>query len=477
MEILIVDDEPNIRRTLSLQLTGRGHRVRDAGSADEAKRAVGAHRFDLALVDLRLGTSSGLDLLSWLRVEDPQLKTIVITAYASVETAVEAMKRGASDYLAKPFGPVELDLALEKVAALAHLERKVAALQDNLAQAGQADPDAEVATRNPAMLATLQLARQAAGSDVRVLLRGESGTGKGVVARAIHLWSARRERAFVVVPCPALPAELLESELFGHARGAFTGALRNNPGRVSLAEGGTLLLDEIGDLPLPLQPKLLRFIQDREYERVGDPAPRQADVRILAATNRDLEASVERGAFREDLLYRLNVLTLEIPPLRDRREDVPLLVDRFLASFGRQYHKPGLTLTAEALRLLADHAWPGNVRELRNVLERATMLAPEGATEIGPNLLLVKPAAGGAAASSFSAASSPATSATPATPAAGAAGPAGAALEIGDLAPLADIEQEHIRRVLARTGSLREAAGVLGIDQATLWRRRKQQKL
>jgi NtrC-family two-component system response regulator AlgB len=456
LDILIVDDEPNIRRTLTLQLEGRGHRVRSAASQDEAMRAIraaGAGRCDLALVDLRLGTSSGLDLLSWLRAEDPALKTVVITAYASFDTAVEAMKRGASDYLVKPFGPLELDLALEKVGELMRLERKVQALEGNLALAGAGDSDldADLASASRAMQAVVRLARQAAGSDVRVLLRGESGTGKGVLAQAIHRWSPRRDKPFVVVPCPALPAELLESELFGHARGAFTGALHTNAGRVALAEGGTLLLDEIGDLPLALQPKLLRFIQDREYERVGDPAPRHADVRILAATNRDLEQSVREGRFREDLLYRLNVLTLEMPPLRQRREDIRPLAERFVAAFGREYHKPGLALDPAALRLLGDYDWPGNVRELRNAVERATMLA-DGSRLLGPDLLLPKAAT---TTREASAAEAPLR-------------------ELGDLVPLAEIEEEHIRRVLARTASLREAAEVLGIDQATLWRRRKQ---
>jgi NtrC-family two-component system response regulator AlgB len=452
--------------------------VRTAGSVEEAKREVARQHFDVALVDLRLGTGSGLDLLSWLRTEDPALKSVVITAYASIETAVEAMKRGAADYLSKPFGPVELDLALEKIAELNRLERKVQALEGDLALAGEAGLAADLDSQSPAMRLALGQARQVAASDARVLLRGESGTGKGVVARAVHHWSQRRERPFVVVPAPALPAELLESELFGHARGAFTGAIQPNPGRVALAEGGTLLLDEIGDLPLVLQPKLLRFIQDREYERVGDPTPRRADVRILATTNRDLEESVREGRFREDLFYRLDVVAIEIPPLRARREDIPALAQRFLAFFGAQYHKPGLELAPEVERLLLDYPWPGNVRELRNALERATMLA-EGRT-IGWELLLPKAAALAAAASGApppGAPLPPAAVAIAEPPSAGREQAAAAPVQLGDLAPLSEIEQEHIRRVLARTGSLREAAAVLGIDQATLWRRRKQHGL
>jgi len=444
LDILLVDDEPNIRRTLSLHLEGRGHRVRAAASAGEAAAVAGERSFDVAFVDLRLGTESGLDLIPRLLAALPELKVVVITAYASVETAVEAMRRGAADYLEKPFTPGQIDLTLEKVTALARLERKVQALEGNLAQV---DPEVELDSRSPAMQAALALARQAAPGDARVLLRGESGTGKGVLAHAIHFLSPRRDRPFVTVSCPALPAELLESELFGHVRGAFTGAGRDNPGRVAIAEGGTLLLDEIGDLPLPLQPKLLRFIQDREYERVGDPTPRHADVRILAATNQDLEAAVAAGKFREDLLYRLNVLTLEIPPLRQRPEDLLPLAHRFLAFFGRTYAKPGLSLAPAAERAILAHSWPGNVRELLNAVERATLLAQ--GPEIGPELLMVK----GTTA---------------------AASPEAKGIEIGDLLPLAAIEEEHIKRVLARTSSLKEAAEVLGLDQATLWRKRKQ---
>jgi NtrC-family two-component system response regulator AlgB len=450
-DILLVDDEPNIRRTLSLQLEARGHRVRAAASFEAAQQEIVEHRFDLALLDVRLGTRSGLDLLDWLKTQDPALKTVVITAYASIETAVEAMKRGASDYLSKPFGPVELDLAVEKVAALTRLERKVKALENTLNLTGEGDLEADLASENAAMQSVLRQARQAATSDARILLRGESGTGKGVIARALHQWSSRRDAPFVVVPAPALPAELLESELFGHVRGAFTGATQSSPGRIQLAEGGTLLLDEIGDLPLALQPKLLRFIQDREYERVGDPSLRKADVRILGATNRDLEQAVVEGRFREDLLYRLNVLTLEIPPLRERPEDILPLAERLLVSFRRQYHRPTLRLSDEERNALLTYSWPGNIRELRNAIERATMLAD--GDRLGP-LLLSKTAA--------------------APPHQAAQANTSRALHIGDAASLAEIENEHIRAVLARTSSLREAATILGIDQATLWRRRKQ---
>jgi NtrC-family two-component system response regulator AlgB len=447
LDILVVDDEPNIRRTMTLHLEGRGHRVRAAASAAEAAAVSGERSFDVAFVDLRLGTESGLDLLPRLLAAAPRLKVVVITAYASVETAVEAMRRGAADYLEKPFTPGQIDLTLEKITALSRLERKVQALEGHLAEA---DPEIDLDSASPAMQAALSLARQAAPGDARVLLRGESGTGKGVVARAIHAWSSRRDRPFVTVSCPALPAELLESELFGHVRGAFTGAGRDNPGRVAIAEGGTLLLDEIGDLPLPLQPKLLRFIQDREYERVGDPTPRHADVRILAATNQALEPAVAAGRFREDLLYRLNVLTIEVPPLRERPQDLLPLARRFLAFFGRDYGKPGLTLAPAAEQAILAHPWPGNVRELRNAVERAAMLAQ--GPEVGPELLMVKGTV---------------TSANAASP-----GPRG--MEIGDLLPIAAIEEEHIKRVLTRTASLKEAAEVLGMDQATLWRRRKQ---
>jgi NtrC-family two-component system response regulator AlgB len=292
------------------------------------------------------------------------------------------------------------------------------------------------------MQRAMEIARQVAPTDAAVLLRGESGTGKTVLARAIHGWSRRAGKPFGVVSCPSLPPELLTSELFGHVKGAFTGAVRDNPGRIAACEGGTLFLDEIGDLPLSLQPKLLRFLQDQEYERIGDPSTRKADVRIITATNRDLEGEVKTGRFREDLFYRLNVILIEIPPLRERPQDFEALATQLLAFYGRIHHRGFTGFTEEAMQTMKRHAWPGNLRELRNVVERASILCRSD--RIGVEVL---PGA-------FSDAE--------ATPA------------VGDLVSLEKIEEEHIRRVLASTGSLQEAAEVLGIDQATLWRRRKQ---
>jgi NtrC-family two-component system response regulator AlgB len=421
--------------------------VRTAGTAEEALEVARQSAFDVAFVDLRLGPSSGLDLLPRLREMTPRAKLVVMTAYASLDSAIEAVRRGAADYLRKPFRPEDLDLVLERIAAVDVTERRLLAAEEGRA-AGEPVPRFESAS--PAFQKALGIARQVAASDARVLLRGESGTGKNVVAELIHRLSERRSRPFVVVACPAIPAELLESELFGHVRGAFTGASRDNPGRIALAEGGTLLLDEVADLPLTLQPKLLRFLEDRRYERVGDPTTRQADVRILTATNRDLEAATREGRFREDLLYRLNVIVVELPPLRERPEDVLALAEGFLDHFRKLRGRPGLAFSGAARKALAFHSWPGNLRELRNAVERATMLAPGSAVE-PEDLGLTGGLTGGLA---------------------GGVRPAETAL--GGLVSLAAVEEEHIRRVLAGVPSYREAAEVLGIDETTLWRKRKQ---
>ena len=439
INVLVVDDESNIRKTLAICLEAEGHRVATVGNYQDAIVEASHRTFHMAFVDLRLGTASGLDLIPVLLSGSPWMKIVVITAYASIETAVEAMRRGATDYIPKPFTPAQVLLAVRKVEEVRTLEQKVAALREDLS--GTA-PEVRFSSESPAMQRAMDIARQVAPTDAAVLLRGESGTGKTVLARAVHGWSRRAGKPFGVVSCPSLPAELLESELFGHVKGAFTGAVRDNPGRIAACEGGTLFLDEIGDLPLSLQPKLLRFLQDQEYEPIGDPFTRKADVRIVTATNRNLEEEVKTGRFREDLFYRLNVIQIEIPPLRERPQDIEALATQLLAFYGTIHHRGFIRFTEEAMQTMKRYAWPGNLRELRNVIERASILCRSN--RIGVEVLFgTFPRPEDASA-------------------------------VGTLVSLEKIEEEHIRRVLAATKSLQEAAEVLGIDQATLWRRRKQ---
>ena len=438
LNVLVVDDELNIRKTLTIALETEGHKVTAVSNVQDAQVQAARRSFDLAFIDLRLGTDDGLDLIPLLLATSPWLKVIVITAYASIDTAVEAMRRGATDYIPKPFTPAQIDMAVSKIFQVRSLEQRVAALQEDLVRQ---HPEIDFASKNPQMQKAVKLARQAAASEANLLLTGESGTGKTVLARAIHSWSSRAARPFNIVSCPSIPSELLESELFGHMKGAFTGAVRDNPGRIAASDGGTLLLDEIADLPLPLQPKLLRFIQDREYEHVGDAVPRKADVRLIAATNAKLEDAVKAGRFREDLYFRLNVISIEIPPLRERRDDIPVIAERLLAFHARNNHRSFLGFTAEALEAQTAYAWPGNVRELSNAVERAAILCR---TDLVGRECLPANLTG-----------------------------AEAEARIGDAVSLEKIEEAHIRRVLATARSLQEASAILGIDQATLWRRRK----
>ena len=439
LNILIVDDEANIRKTLAVCLDLLGHRVVAVSNAADARAEANRQVFDLGFVDLRLGAENGLDLIPALLAACPWLKIVVITAYASVDTAVEAMRRGATDYIPKPFKPDQVELVTNRVATVRGMEQRIATLQEDLQRL---HPEVTFNSQNPGMQRAIELARHVAPSEAVILLRGPSGTGKTVLARAIQGWSRRADKPLGVISCPSLSPELLESELFGHVKGAFTGALRDNPGRVAACEGGTLFLDEIGDLPLSIQPKLLRFIQDHEYERVGDQQTRKADVRIITATNTDLDKAVKEERFREDLYYRLNVIQIDLPPLAERPEDVEAMAKEMLSFFGAQNHKVLRGFSDEALSALRNYSWPGNIRELRNVIERAAILCR---TEIVGIEYLP-------------------TSIAPST----------SPIQLGDPVSLEVIEEHHIRRLIASTRSLQEAADLLGIDQATLWRKRKQ---
>jgi NtrC-family two-component system response regulator AlgB len=439
MDVLIVDDEPTLRRTLRTALESMSHRVAEAGGGSAALEQVGRQRCDVAFLDLRLGRDSGLDLLPELLKLVPQLGVIVMTAFASIDTAVEAMRRGAFDYLPKPFTPDQLRLVLDRWRTVRGLRDEVTDLR---ARVQEAVPETDLHTDEPAVQAALDLAFRVAAADATVLLRGESGTGKGVLARAMHARGPRAARPFVTVHCPSLSAELLESDLFGHAKGAYTGAVQDTDGKVAAADGGTLFLDEVGDLPPALQPKLLRFAQDKAYERVGETRTRTADVRLIAATNRDLAAEVAAGRFREDLYYRLNVIDVTLPPLRERRRDVLPLARHLLTFFARQTGKRVTDFTAEAHAALERHSWPGNLRELRNAVERGVILAGGPAVDVAD-----LPAQVGSRPPKR--------------------------VEVGGAVSLEELEAEHVRRVVAATATLDEAASILGIDPSTLYRKRK----
>src|SRR3982751_1534852 len=328
--VLVVDDEKNIRHTLRVCLETMDATVVEAGSAQAALDAVARSAFELVFLDLRLGQASGLDLIPQLLAENPNIVIVVVTAYATIETAVQAIRSGAWDYLPKPFTPAQIGHLVEKAKTQRTASAKMLEIEDRLQSEA---PDIDLDSHAPAMRSVMEIVNRAAQADVSVLFRGPSGTGKGVLARAMHLESKRRDRPFVTINCPTLTEDLLASELFGHIRGAFTGAVRDQPGRVEAAEGGTLFLDEIGELPASLQAKLLRFLQERQFERLGETRTRKADVRVVAATNRDLEADVKSGAFREDLLYRLNVIEVKVPSLRERLEDILPLPHRFAQVF------------------------------------------------------------------------------------------------------------------------------------------------
>ena len=370
--ILLVDDEEAQRTVLAGFLRKRGFTVTAAAHVDEALMAASAHTVDLVLTDLRMPGKTGIDLLDALHGMNPETPVIVMTAFGTVASAVDAMKRGAADYLTKPIDLDELDVLVARTLERRALESENLELRRQLESR---DGLQGLETANARMAQAINTAARAAASRATILIRGESGTGKELLARAIHLASPRSRAPFVAVSLAALPDTLVESELFGHERGAFTGAGRARRGRFELADGGTLLLDEIGDLPRGVQVKLLRVLQEQSFERLGGSRTLRVDVRVIAATNRDLEALARSGEFRDDLYYRLNVVTIELPPLRDRREDIPLLVDRFLQRFANETPEGAKQVSREAMDLLLRYPYPGNIRELENLVHRAVVLS------------------------------------------------------------------------------------------------------
>ena len=438
MRILVVDDERNIQRTMILALESMGHESMAVQSGALAIRELKADRYDVVFLDLNLSQESGLDVLQDILRISPRTEVIMFTAFASVDTAVAAMRRGAFDYLPKPFTPDQIRQTLAHVERTRRLENRVAELESLVASSE--GPEINLETDNEAMQKVLDVAFKAANSDSTILLLGENGTGKSVLARSIHHRSPRRAESFVTVSCPSLSRELLESELFGHAKGAFTGAHAETQGKVAAADGGTLFLDEIGELPLEIQAKLLRLLQEREYERVGENKPRRANVRIISATNRDLAAAVQQGKFREDLYYRLNVISLRLPSLRQRVQDIRRLALLHLAFSAAHAGKPAQAFSEEAFSAMQAYSWPGNLRELRNVIERAVILSDGALIEASDLSDIVHPSS---------------------------------EIRLGGHFTLEEIEAEHIRRLIANTSTLEEVAKILGIDPATLYRKRK----
>jgi len=439
---LVVDDERKMRRILQMVLERMGIDSVAAESGAEALQRFEAERIDLVLTDLKMPGLGGIEFLRELRAHDGEVPVIVLTAFGTVQTAVEAMKLGAADYVLKPFDLDAIELVIRRALDLSRYRAENRYFRER----EEAAPAAfeRLVGSSAAMQQVYELVRRIAPTRSAVLITGETGTGKELVARAMHNLSPRREHLFVPLNCAAIPAELLESELFGHTRGAFTGAESQRAGKFEVAHGGTFFLDEIGDMPYPLQAKLLRVLQEGVIERIGSNKPITVDVRVVSSTHRDLPARIREGAFREDLYYRLNVFNIRLPPLRERREDVANLATHFLHGFARELAREAPVLTSEALRLLERHAWPGNVRELQNLMERVAVLAAGPEVDVGFFTALMSPASERRAET----------------------GPEELALQPA----VEQLERKLILRALgAADDSKAEAARLLGISERTLW--------
>lgn len=435
--IIVVDDEQNILRTLKIYLESVNFLVDAYLDPVEASVKLSEKEYDIAFFDLKMSPIDGMQLLKECKQKSPNTTVVIITAHGSIQSAVEAIKNGAEDFLQKPFDMQEFQLFTERVFEYHKLKKEVRYLRQQIEETKE---EQQFISRDPEVLQLLDIARQIADSNLNVLIEGESGTGKEMLAKFIHNCSNRRNKPFIKVSCAAFPETLLESELFGHVKGAFTGAMKDRTGRFEAADGGTILLDEIGELPQNIQVKLLRFLQSKEFERLGENLTRCVDVRVIAATNRNLTEALQSGAIREDLYYRLNAVKFKLPPLRERPEDVLILIQFFIKKYGggKQYD-----LSDDALKLLTTYRWPGNIRELENVIERCLVFAKDGVirSEYLPDEIK------------------------------------NADLSISSILSLEEMEKLHIKKVLGVAKDLDEAANLLGIDPTTLWRKRKKYNL
>ncbi len=382
-KLLIVDDDRNLLELMHLRLESANYEVTATADEEEAKEAAKRQVFDLAVIDLQLARQDGISLMEELRLANPGMPAIILTAHGSIESAVDAMRRGAYTYLTKPFDARELLLHVERAIENRRLASEVNRLKGLLAERYDFG---NIVARSDAMHRVLETVSYIATTESTVYIHGESGTGKELIARAIHLAGGRRDKPFVAVNCAALPESLLESELFGHEKGAFTGAVKSSRGLFAQANEGTIFLDEIGDMPLSIQAKFLRVLQERQFHPVGGEGPVQVDVRVIVATNKDLEERVRQGGFREDLYYRIHVIPIELPPLRERKQDIPMLAEHFLKNFGSRMNKSVKGFTPAAVQRLMLHDWPGNVRELQNTIEYAVAMTRDDM--ISENLIL-----------------------------------------------------------------------------------------
>lgn len=450
MDFLVIDDDKTFRDATCFLIDGQDHYAEGVSTGQQGLARLKEEKFDAVLLDLNLGKENGLDVLTEIQKLNPNLPVVMFTAEGSVKTSVEAMRRGATDYLEKPFQREHFLTVLARVQRVHQLGQRIEQLEGEVKATRFQGIEPIYDFSTPKMKEVMDVLLRAAPTPASILILGESGTGKSVGARAIHQKSHLADKPFVTVNCPSLSKELLESELFGHVRGSFTGAIKDHWGKVKAADGGTLFLDEIGDLPLEIQPKLLRLLQEREYERLGDNVTRHANVRVIAATNRDLKKRVAEGAFREDLFFRLNVITVDMPPLRALPEDMIRFAEYYAQHFAAQCGRKITGYSDDALASMRNYSWPGNLREMRNSIERAVILAR---------------------GEQITSADLPAEMRLENTAAANPEAAVGAALTLEKL------EELHIRKVLDRTPNLGEAAEILGIDQATLYRKRKKMGL